>query len=271
MNTTPRPPRAPQDLLEATQNVFALSVKDLLEARDQYHNHLLHKENVVGTAIGLYFRRAKDPKSYINMTQAARKQDEERSKGERNFENSGVTDSSWPCVLVFVSKWIRRSDFGTGKRKVNPRHIIPPALYMPDGRVVPVCVMKVDPRPSQPAPLARLRWPTALIGGGFPLVGDIQGQEHVASVGCLVTDGHSIYALTNRHVTGPPGLPVFTELRGTRVEIGRSSDKQLTRLAFTDAYREYPGNKTFLNVDVGLIDVNDANDWTSQVYGIGLK
>jgi hypothetical protein len=270
MNSTPaRPPRAPQDLLEATQNVFALSVKDLLEARDLYHNHLLHKANVVGTAIGLYFRRSKDPKSYINMSPADRKRDEERSKGERNFENSGVTDSSWPCVLVFVSKWIRRSDFGTGKRKVNPRHVIPPALYMPDGRVVPVCVMKVDPRSARPAPLARLRWPTALVGGGFPLVGDMQGQEHVASVGCLVTDGHSIYALTNRHVTGPPGTPVFTELRGTRVEIGRSSDKQLTRLAFTDAYGEYPGNKTFLNVDVGLIDVNDANDWTSQVYGIG--
>ncbi len=266
--TLPRTPRPPQDLLETTQNLFALSVKDLLEARDLYHNHLLHKSNVVGTAIGLFFRRAQDPKSYRNMSPKDRARDEQRSKGERTFANSSVQDSSWPCILVFVSEWIRRSDFGTTKR-LNPRHIIPPALYMPDGRVVPVCVMKVDPRSAPPAPLARLSWPTSAVGGGFPLVCDVQGQERVASVGCLVTDGHSTYALSNRHVTGPAGASVFTELRGTRVEIGRSSEKQLTRLPFSEAYPQYPGNRTFLNVDVGLIDVNDVNDWTSQVYGLG--
>jgi hypothetical protein len=268
MKATPRPPTAPQDLLEATQNVFALSVKDLLEARDLYHNHLLHKKNVVGTAIGLYFRRATDPKSYLNMSPRDRERDEQRSKGERTFENSSVKDSSWPCVLVFVSQWVRRSDFGTTKQ-LNPRHIIPPALYMPDGRVVPVCVMKVDPVSAQPAPLARLSWPTSMMGGGFPLVCEVQGQERVASVGCLVTDGHTTYALSNRHVTGPAGVRVFTELRGTRVEIGRSSRKQLTRLSFSEAYPQYPGRRTFLNVDVGLIEVSDVNDWTSQVYGIG--
>ncbi|PYM94769.1 MAG: S1/P1 Nuclease [Candidatus Rokuibacteriota bacterium] len=262
------PPRAPQDLLEATQNVFALSVKDLLEARDLYHNHLLHKQNVVGTAIGLYFRRRRDRKSYLKMSPRDRARDEQLSKGERTFQNSSVKDSSWPCVLVFVSQWIRRSDFGTGK-KLNPRHIIPPALYLPDGRVVPVCVMKVSPSIARPAPLARLSWPTSMMGGGFPLVCEVQGQERVASVGCLVTDGHNTYALSNRHVTGPAGVPVFTELRGTRVEIGRSSEKQLTRLPFSEAYPQYPGSRTFLNVDVGLIDVNDVNDWTSQVYGLG--
>ena len=32
----------------------SLSLKDLIEARDLYHFHLMDKANVVGTAIGLY-------------------------------------------------------------------------------------------------------------------------------------------------------------------------------------------------------------------------
>ena len=36
----------------AQQNFHALSVADLLEAREAYHAHLCHMENVVATAIG---------------------------------------------------------------------------------------------------------------------------------------------------------------------------------------------------------------------------
>ena len=35
----------------------SLSLKDLIEARDLYHFHLIGKANVVGTAIGLYLVR----------------------------------------------------------------------------------------------------------------------------------------------------------------------------------------------------------------------
>src|SRR6478736_5089486 len=35
----------------------SLSIRDLLEARDLYHFHLLNKANVIGTAIGRYLIR----------------------------------------------------------------------------------------------------------------------------------------------------------------------------------------------------------------------
>ena len=39
----------------------AVSVRDLLEAREAYHVHLMHLDNVVGTAIGRYLIRKGDP------------------------------------------------------------------------------------------------------------------------------------------------------------------------------------------------------------------
>ena len=57
---------------------------------------------------------------------------------------------------------------------------------------------------------ASYTFPTNLIGGGFPLIVRRPGTEHVASVGCLVTDGHRTYALTNRHVAGDPGTPIHS-------------------------------------------------------------
>ncbi|UIY31482.1 hypothetical protein LZK73_30950 (plasmid) [Neorhizobium galegae] len=37
-----------------------LSLRDLLDARDQYHIHLMRHANVIATAIGLYRIRTKD-------------------------------------------------------------------------------------------------------------------------------------------------------------------------------------------------------------------
>src|SRR3954465_7944122 len=106
------------DILGMQNNFKSLSIKDLLEARDLYHYHLLNKKNVVGTAIGLYLIRHTDPTpdqeaerekrerkqdlrqqrvtetayrgefppASANDRSAARKQ----PKGERTFTNSGV-------------------------------------------------------------------------------------------------------------------------------------------------------------------------------------
>ena len=38
----------------------SLSLKDLIEARDLYHFHLMNKANVIGTAVGLYLIRDKE-------------------------------------------------------------------------------------------------------------------------------------------------------------------------------------------------------------------
>jgi hypothetical protein len=50
-----------------------------------------------------------------------------------------------------------------------------------------------------------------IAGGGRPILARVQGQEHVATIACLVRDGHKVYALTNRHVTGEPGEILYTQ------------------------------------------------------------
>src|SRR5262249_36868543 len=86
--------------------------------------------------------------------------------------------------------------------------------------------------------------------------------------GCLVTDGHTVYALTSRHVVGAADTIVETIAGGTAVPIGRASRRHLTRLPFTKLYPEFVAHRTFVNLDVGLIELDDVNDWTSQASGL---
>lgn len=261
------------DILETNRNFQSLSVKDLLEARDLYHYHLLHKANVIGTAIGLYLIRDGDPWPTRNQGAAAadgnkKKKPRPAHKGERRFDNSSVRDYSWPCVMVLVKEWLPESAFGGGG-ELHPQDMVPKTLFMPDGRAVPVCVVKVTPGEERRDSLPHWHWPESLIGGGLPVIVNAQQREKVASVGCLVNDGHTTYALTNRHVCGVAGEEVYSILRGQRVRVGRASDKQLTRKPFSEVYPDFPARRTFLNLDIGLVEVDDVNDWTSQVYGLG--
>ena len=249
-------------VLDTQTNFKALSLKDLLDARDLYHWQLINKTAVVGTAIGLYLIRKNEP--WPNDREPA-----PQSKGIRTFENSEVRPNSWPCVLVFVSDWIDATEFGADG--IDPTHMLPRTLYLPDGRCVPVCVVAVErATPVLGAP-ANVRWPDSYIGRGFPIVAEVQGEERCASIGCLVTDGHKTYALTNRHVCGEAGAMLRARVRGNLVEIGRSSAKQLTRKRFTEVFPEFAGRRTYLTLDIGLIEVNELNDWTSQQFGIAEK
>jgi hypothetical protein len=258
----------PDDLLGVERNFASLSTKDLLEARDLYHWHLIHKANVVGTAIGLSRIRKSDP------WPSQERSDVEQAKGtgnqpkpERTFENSEIRDYSWPCVLVFVDQWQDPADFTSGPR-LTPDQMVPKTLYMPDGRMVPVCVVKVTRTIPDPELLPAWQWPDGQIGGGFPIISETQGRSHIASVGCLVTDGYSTFALTSRHVVGPEGHDVSTIRKGRRSVIGTSDVRQLTRLPFTEVYADFAGRRTFLTIDAGLIEVANLDDWTSQVYGL---
>jgi hypothetical protein len=256
------------DILGVERNFAALSTRDLLEARDLYHWHLIHKPNVVGTAIGLYLIRTSDPWPNEKRSDSAEtKAQRQAPKEERTLTNSEVRDYSWPCVLVFVERWQTPADFG-GTSSLNPDDMVPKTLYMPDGRMVPVCVVKVARSEPDRVMLPLWHWPKNLIGGGFPVISATQGQANIASIGGLVTDGHLVYALTNRHVAGPSGHKVSTVLGGHAVEIGESSGKLLTRLPFSEVYPEFPGRRTFLTLDAGLIAVSNLGDWTSQVYGL---
>lgn len=226
-------------------NLQALSVTDLLAARDLYHHHLTNKPNVVGTAIGRYLIR-------------------EQPGGARTLVNSRVEQGfSWPCVMVFISDW-------AAPKSLTPYDYVPKQLFMPDGRVVPVCKVQVDPAPVSTTPRhpAPARWPTTLLGGGLPIVVDVQNQSHTATAGCLVSDGHSLYALTNRHVCGPAGQEIDMVRGLARSRVGVSSGQQLTRLPFGEVY-PFSMTNTYLTLDIGLVDVDDAGDWTSTAYGIG--
>ena len=257
----------PGDPLTVAQQFNMLSLKDLVEARDHYHVHLMHKENVVATAVGRYLVRKTTPDTAAFASGLGRSATPDR--GPRTLANSEVRPYSWPCVLVFVEEWVLPHEFGN-PQKPHPDNMVPRALYMPDGRVVPVCVVQVDRITSDPGPVRNLTFPENLIGGGYPVLVDVQGQEHVASVGCLVSDGHLVYALTNRHVAGQPGEPVLLSILGGRkVEIGKTSNKHLTRLPFQNVYSGWPGKNVYVNLDIGLIEVADKEQWTAQVYGVG--
>jgi hypothetical protein len=240
-----------------------LALKDLLDARESYHAHLAHLENVVATAVGLYrIRRADlDPSGVPKKLPAGPR---DAHSPPRTLGNSRVVAGySWPCVLVFVKEWVALDDF-----RHDPDEVIPRRLYLPDGRIVPVCVVLAERadvgRTAPPLPL-----PGGAIGGGYPVFSDVQGQQQRGTIGCLVTDGNMNYVLTNRHVTGPGDRESYTLLRGERVRLGVSDGRQVGKVPFTDVYPGWPGARSVCNLDAGLIRLDDLDDWTAQVYGVG--
>ena len=253
-------------VLDLSYNFANLSVHDLLEARDTYHYHLLSKANVVGTAIGLYLIRKEEawPKR-----KGEGKSPPNKKTYPRTLSNSEVRDYSWPCILAFVRSWVAEDAFGPGGR-YDPAQIVPKTLYLADGRAVPVCVVQADevaqePSGSYSAPGAH---PAYKLGGGSPIIVRVQGAEYTATAGCLVSDGHLTYALTARHVCGEAGTRVSSHLRGGEVGIGSSSSNQLTRKLFSEVYPDFLGRRSYVALDVGLIRLDQIDDWTSNAYGL---
>ena len=239
----------------------SLSLRDLIEARDLYHFHLMNKANVIGTAVGLYLIRNKEswPKSadrYRKLTYP------------RTFGNSQVRPYSWPCIIALVREWISEEKFGR-KNGPRPSDAVPKRLFLPDGRVVPVCVVMAPPVPQAHAgPRPPVQRPDETFGGGLPVFVDVQHEAHMATVGCLVSDGHTTYALTARHACGEPGTEVSAILRSGLSRIGVSSEHQITRKLFADVYPALPLRQTWLNLDVGLVRIDDLRDWTPNSYGL---
>ncbi len=248
----------------AARNFSTLSVRDLIEAREHYHVHLTNKENVVATAIGKFLIRKTDPDCKDPKKAVARDPHKYCKNPPRTLANSVATPWSWPCVLVFVKAWLSPEQFAEKMDQAVPRF-----LYLPDGRVIPTCVVLVEPTDSGTEALTDLRFPDQLMGGGFPVLSDVQGSQHVGSIGCLVTDGNITYALTNRHVAGPPGAASFAIIDRERKLLGVSDTQQLAKQTMDEVYAGYPTSHAVVNLDSGLIRVDDVNEWTAQVYGIG--
>jgi hypothetical protein len=241
----------------------ALSLRDVLEARDAYHVHLLNQPNVVATAVGRYLIRFEEvPKGPFTLDERLSLAPGERPP--RTLERSRVEDWSWPCVLVFVDHWMKGEEI-----KRNPDEMVPRRLYLPDGKIVPTCVVYAPPAETEELPDQRLSFPSRLLGGGYVCLADVQGTERVGSIACLVSDGSKTYALTNRHVAGEAGRRLSTMVDGEPVEFGRTAAASVGRLRFEDVYPGFPGERMEVALDAALVEVDDVRQWTTQVFGVG--
>jgi hypothetical protein len=258
-----RAPLGQPSLIHDDPNYPALSLMDLLRARDLYHRHLMNKAGVVATAVGKYRIRRGDswPGDKVKV----------KGTGPRTLGNSEVRPYSWPCILVFVDEWLNPSTFGgKGKKKTNPDDFVSNRLYLPDGTLVPVCVVESPQEDASVAPGRNVPiFPRQFLGGGYPLLIQSQGTEQFATAGCLVTDGHTCYALTNRHVTGELGEPVYTLSGGDTKPVGISSEKQIGRELFEQVYPGWPGRQSYLHMDIGLVKLEDKTSWRPDIYKVG--
>lgn len=243
-------------------NYHHLSVKDLIEARDLFHIHLMNKRNVIATAISRYRVRKSDLDPDGNYIP-----NKIYPKPKRTLEDSVVAYFSWPCVLVFVRRWEDEQSL------INDggNNIVPKSIYMPDGRVIPICVVEASKSVASDIRIDEqtLQFPKNLISGGFPLIVYSQGEKRIASVGCLVSDGNKVYALTNKHVVGKEGTEIFSRLNGREVRIGTSCSKQYGKGKFVDLYPGWQGANLMVNNDVGLVEIDDLSVWKTEVFGIG--
>src|SRR5690606_16659608 len=153
----------PESYLENDNSYHSLSLEDLIEARDLFHVHLMNKKNVVATAVGRYRIRKDEPRPhqevYLDAVQ-------KKNKGKRTLDNSEVRDYSWPCVLVFVKDWIEYDEFeDTKSGGVDLQDFIPKRIYMPNGRIVPICVVQAtkDDYVEEYVDPSRIVFPTNLV------------------------------------------------------------------------------------------------------------
>lgn len=243
----------------SNRDFLSLSISDLLEAREAYHVHISRMERVIGTAIGRFLIRRQDA-DYKNPYGHQKR----FQTTPRTLANSDVRKWSWPCVLVFVESWLSKEEVSS-----QPDDVVPPFLFLPDGRVIPTCVVCAGLEQEPTRPLGRLNFPSKLIGGGYPVLTEVQNSQHVGSLGCLVTDGESVYALTNQHVIGAAGREALTLINGQRRRIGRASDRQIGKKEFGAVYKGFPEIRAFSNLDAGLVQLEDVNNCTAQVFGLG--
>jgi hypothetical protein len=233
----------------------SMTIPGLLEARDAYHVHLARLPNVIATAIGRY--RAPPGEKRV------REFDPNRRGPRKTLASTTTYEWSWPCVLVFVKSWVARDELDYGDA-------VPPVLYLPDGRMAKTCVVEVEDHVPAPEPVRAIEFPSGLAGGSYPVLSDVQGEERVGSVTCLVSDGDRVFALSNRHVAGPKGREAFVMSAGKRRLVGRSAGEEIGKKALRELYPGWPvGPDARVNLDAGLIEVDDLAGWTSQVYGVG--
>ena len=236
-------------------NAFAqLSLRDLLDGRDLCHADFITDPNVVATAVGRYRIRRAD--SWPSQHGAGKT----HGKGVRTLENSEIRPYSWPAILVFVHEWRTDAELSSSSGRA-----LPPSICLKDGRRVPICVIEEQKESKTEVRAVDIQYPLNNIGGGNPVIAEVQGVKRAATIACLVSDGHKVYALTNRHVTGDAGEVVYARLGGKLQRIGTSSGRQLKSEKFTTLYPDFGGENILINEDIGLIEIDNLESWTAAV------
>ena len=257
---TRRPVTQPPRIFPPRRDYTSLSIKDLLDARDAYHIRLSMLDNVIATAVGRYLIHHRD-------WYAKNPPDRPRPKGYRlltppkTLANTVMRPWSWPAVLVFVRQWESRKDLG--------EEAVPRRLYLPDGRVIPTCVIEAQPDESLPPPAVGPSHTSNLLGGGYSCLREHQGEQALGTFACLVRKGGTYYALTTRHVTGVENELVRSWVGDEYEVVGKTSNFAVDRQAMSAVFPAWGANRVLLTLDAGLIRIDDVNDWTSQAFGIG--
>ncbi len=250
-------PLRPTNLFE--YDFHSLGVRDLLDARDQFHVHLAHKPNVFSTAIGRYLIRNSDPDSKEREARQIGRDRPVQAK-PRTLENSCVQDWSWPCILVFVNTWQTLEDL-----RSKPEEVVPPFVYMPDGGIVPICVVLVETAELPPRTVNPSRLAAGAVGIGSPIYVDAQGMRRMGTAACLVSDGGDFFLLTNTHLAGEPGRPVRALLKGIPEVVGTTDGtRNLTERTFSDIYPGLPGRDSVVNVDAAIVRLDNVNSWDTK-------
>lgn len=249
---TPFPPQ---------RDFSSLSVHDLLDAREAYHAHLSTLDNVVATAIGRYRIHERDWFSAHPPSETPPPKNRLHT-GPRTLANSVVKPWSWPSVLVFVRDWKLPA-------QLRKNQLVPSRLYLADGRVVPTCVVLATPDESLPPVVTDVVQGSEMLGGGFLCKRDAQGMPHYGTIACLVQRHGSYFALTSKHVAGSPGDEVQAQVRGRMERIGVVDPLEVAHRPMSAIFPSWPGDRTNIRLDAGLIKIDNVRDWTSQVFGIG--
>ena len=234
----------------------SLAVKDLLDGRDQFHVHLAHKPNVFSTAIGMYLIRESDPEASHGSVTNKRG----LMAAPRTLANSSVRDNSWPCILVFVNQWATIAEM-----RSRPDEVIPPFVYLSDGRMVPICVVLATSANLPPRTIPPGRMMETSLGIGSPIFVEAQGMRRMGTAGCMVSDGSDFYILTNAHLAGQSGRDVRALFQGIPRLVGTThGTRNLTEKTFSDIYPELPGRDSVVNIDAAIVRLNDANSWNMK-------
>src|SRR5262245_53064200 len=143
--------------LPPRRDYSSLSLRDLLEAREAFHVFLSTLDNVTATAIGRY-RIHEDDWYASHAPDEPLPPNVRLPDTARTLVNSVVRPWSWPAILVFVRQWKQRRELGD--------QAIPGRVYLPDGRVIPTCVIEASPDESPAPPVMNLGPTGDMIGGG---------------------------------------------------------------------------------------------------------